>query len=370
MTGHSSVALAGFTGQINVAGVERLPIGCADSGGTAFFFMKNADGDRFLRALRETLDTVVTPIVRDALIHDALILSGKLALPTERAAMIEFAKGALRTVTERALGVELADSVAEEIARMTEATRITSAPPPPHMRRPTPQPRTARAVPGHRRTPAPSAKRTDTMPGHRPPTVPPSQPEASDRHPTMTPVPRPLRRGQPAPSLSPWPSGMGSHIRRPVEPEASTPSSARDYAESTGISGSALVAPRAADVREPPCVFVATEDASLFTTLAQWFAGRAVIVQVHGVLDLVRHLDAAHERRAIVVLDGRSPSIRPQALAVLIEELSDVDVMMCRAAPATEEIVLAASQASARWLVYREPASLDHIAAECLRLVS
>jgi hypothetical protein len=43
---------------------------------------------------------------------------------------------------------------------------------------------------------------------------------------------------------------------------------------------------------------------------------------------------------------------------------------MCRAAPALEQVVLAASHASARWLVYREPASLDHIAAECLRLVS
>jgi hypothetical protein len=117
-------------------------------------------------------------------------------------------------------------------------------------------------------------------------------------------------------------------------------------------------------------VLVATEDAALFATLAEWFAERAVIVQVRGVLDLVRRLDAAEERRAIVVLDGRAPSIRPEALAVLVEELSNVDVMMCRAAPATEQVVLAASQASARWLVYREPASLDHIAAECLRLVS
>jgi hypothetical protein len=334
--------------------------------------MKNADGDRFLRALRETLDTVVTPIVRDALIHDALNLSGMLSLPTERSAMIEFAKGALRIVTERALGVELADSVADEIARMTETTRPTSAAPPAHLRRATPAPRTTRAVPGNRKgaTSAPSSKRSDTLPGHRSPTTPPPRPESSDRHPTLTPVPRSPRRRPASPSLSPWPTGIGSHIRRPADEDGTVPSSVHAYAESTGASGSALAPPRTADLREPPCVLVATEDAALFSTLAEWFAERAVIVQVRGVLDLVRRLDAAEDRRAIVVLDGRAPSIRPEALAVLVEELSNVDVMMCRAAPATEQVVLAASQASARWLVYPEPASLDHIAAECLRLVS
>src|SRR5437773_7455614 len=120
--------------------------------------MKDDDGERFLRALRETLDTIVTPIVRDALIHDALILSGQLAMPNDRAVMIEFAQGPLRAVMERALGSELADSVADEIARVTEITRPTSAPPPPHLRHTTPAPRTARAIPGHRRStsPAPS----------------------------------------------------------------------------------------------------------------------------------------------------------------------------------------------------------------------
>jgi len=115
---------------------------------------------------------------------------------------------------------------------------------------------------------------------------------------------------------------------------------------------------------------VATEDPALIATLGDWFANRALVVRVDGVLDLVRNLDETENRRTIVVLDGKSPSIRPTALAVLVEELTHVDVMMCGAAPATEQVVLAASQASARWLVYREPASLDHIAAECLRLVS
>lgn len=334
--------------------------------------MKSTDGERFLRALKETLDTVVTPIVRDALIHDALILSGRMTLPSERTEMIDFAKGPLRAVTERALGAELADSVADEIARMTEATRITSAPPPPHLRRSTPAPLTARETPGHRRNAAPPAseKRSDTVPGHRPPTSTSARPEPTDRHPTLTPVPRAPRRRSPEPNLSPWPAGIGSHIRRPADTEPAPPLSPAGYAEGMGTSSSALIAPRPADLNAIPCVLVATEDVALLRTLADWFVDRAVVTRVLGVFDLVRNLDAAGSRRAIVVLDGKAPSIRPPALAVLIEELTNVDVIMCRASPTVEQVVLAASQASARWLVYREPASLDHIAAECLRLVS
>ena len=335
--------------------------------------MKSNDGDRFLRALKETLDTVVTPIVRDALIHDALILSGRMALPSDRAEMVDFARGPLRTVTERALGAELADSVAEEIARMTETTRITSAPPPPHFRRSTPAPRTARATPGSRRNavPPPSGKRSDTVPGHRPPSSgPPARPESTDRHATLTPVPRAPRRRSAQPNLSPWPSGIGSHIRRPADTEPAPPLTASAYPERALIPEDPLAQASAADVTAIPYVLVATEDLALLRTLADWFADRAVVTRVLGVLDLVRNMDAAGGRRTIVVLDGKAPSIRPPALAVLVEELTNVDVIMCRAAPAVEQVVLAASQASSRWLVYREPASLDHIAAECLRLVS
>lgn len=329
--------------------------------------MKDDDGERFLRALRETLDTVVTPIVRDALIHDALILAGMLTLPNERKGMLEFAQGPLRAVTERALGVELAESVADEIARMTESTRPTSAPPPPVFRRSTPAPRTVRATPGYRKhsTPVPSDGKNDTLPGHRAPSQPPARPESSERHPTLTPVPRGPRRRAAHASPSPWPVGLGSHIRRPRDAEApAAPAPAEGVHRSTA---SGARSPIAAQI---PCVLVATEDPQLIATLGEWFENRALVVRVQGVLELVRTLDGIENRRTIVVLDGKSPSIRPTALAVLVEELAHVDVMMCRAAPATEQVVLAASQASARWLVYREPASLDHIAAECLRLVS
>src|ERR1051326_1476520 len=68
-----------------------------------FLPMTPADGDCPLaRAMRETLDAVVTPVVREALIHDALILAGLSALPERRDAMRAFAGGHLRAVVARA----------------------------------------------------------------------------------------------------------------------------------------------------------------------------------------------------------------------------------------------------------------------------
>lgn len=117
-------------------------------------------------------------------------------------------------------------------------------------------------------------------------------------------------------------------------------------------------------------MLVATEERALFDTLAEWFSDRADVSLVFDAIDLVRKLDKANERRVIVIVDGKLPSIQPGALAVLLEAMPRVEVVLCRAAAATEEIVLSASSSTARWTVYREPASLDHVAAECVRLVS
>ena len=117
-------------------------------------------------------------------------------------------------------------------------------------------------------------------------------------------------------------------------------------------------------------MLVVTEDDFLFSTFSGWFGGRAETKRVDGPLDLVRQVDQARDARCLVVLDGRNPTIRPSALAVLLEDLPAVEVIVCRAAAATMEMLLATSPAAARWAIYREPASLDHVAAECLRRVS
>jgi hypothetical protein len=296
--------------------------------------------------------------VRDALIHDALALGGLDKLPTSRAAMRAFAAGPLRVVTERALGTELAHSVADEILRVV----------PPHAARRAGQARSGGRAPMSpvRRsvTPAPPTRRTLVGPG----THPSSSSPPSGVH---VPVPAPLStRAERAAITTPppgmvdarsWPPGPASHSRiRSDDAEAGPGSHPAPRESSPPASG----APRL------PLVLVATEDRALFETLAEWFSDRAHVSSVKDPVDLVRKLDAASDRRGIVIVDGKMPSIRPGALAVLLESMPNVEVVLCRAAAATEQVVLSASPSTSRWTVYREPASLDHVAAECLRLVS
>lgn len=312
----------------------------------------------FSRAVQETLDTVVVPVVRDALIHDALALGGLAKLPTSRAAMRAFASGPLRAVTERALGLELAHSVADEILRVV---------PPSAAARRAPQARGGgRAQMSQARrsvTPAPPTRRTLVGPGTHPSRT------SSPPHGVHVPVPPPLStRAERAIITTPppgmidarsWPPGPASHSRIRADGEASAERRSGKRESSPPAS-----APRL------PLVLVCTEDRALFDTLAEWFSDRAHVSSVKDPVDLVRKLDAASNRRGIVIVDGKDPSIRPGALAVLLESMPNVEVVLCRAAAATEQVVLSASPSTSRWTVYREPASLDHVAAECLRLVS
>src|SRR5690242_6068464 len=107
------------------------------------------------RAMRETLDAVVTPVVREALIHDALTLAGLGELPQRGDAMRAFAGEYLRAVVARALGAEMAASITEEILLTIGPSTL-----PPSAARGGAQ-RSSRAPP-HRRvhTPPPQARRT------------------------------------------------------------------------------------------------------------------------------------------------------------------------------------------------------------------
>lgn len=131
-----------------------------------------------------------------------------------------------------------------------------------------------------------------------------------------------------------------------------------------------LVAARRVGRPMAPLVLVATEEALLFETLAEWFDHRARVERALNATELVERLVAAASRRAVVVLDGKRPSIPPSELLRLMKDLPDVEVVLCRAARALEEAVVSALPAGSPWVVYPEPASLDHVAAECLRLVS
>jgi len=312
----------------------------------------------FSRAIRETLDTVVAPRVRDALIHDALSLGGLSSLPTSRAAMRAFAAGPLRKVAERALGAELAHSVADEILRVV--------PPSPTQRNHPPGKASRSSHPPMRRsaTPPPATRRTLMGPGTSPWR---KSPEPG----TFKSVPPPLSQQPGALASTPPPGTLDAprvvphasehRLRQPLLPETLTvPPS----------SGEVPTRARQASSETRPHVLAVTADDELLATLTEWFTDRATVSPASDPIALVRLLDTAGDARVVVILDGKAPSIRPGALAVLLEAAPHVEVVLCRAAPATEHVVLSASPTTAKWIVYREPASLDHVAAECLRLVS
>src|SRR5690606_39091013 len=71
------------------------------------------------RALCETLDSILSPTARDALLSEALALSGRSEIPLEPTAFRAFLAGPLASALERTLGVKLGGSVAAELERAT-----------------------------------------------------------------------------------------------------------------------------------------------------------------------------------------------------------------------------------------------------------
>jgi hypothetical protein len=305
------------------------------------------------RAMRETLDAVVTPVVREALIHDALILAGLGSLPQRGDAMRAFAGEQLRAVVARALGAEMAASITEEIL----LTIGPSTPPPVR----SPSPRSSR-VPSYRRThsPPPAPRRTPVVMAN---------PES-----TRAPLPPPARSATPAvhsarrrvPVEPAWPVGIGSYLRT----RSPAPGISRALRDTDPVGAPQAIGSIAPASGIMPFVLVATLDAALLGVFATSFEGRARVCLVRTPAELVKRLEAIDGTRCLVILDGKSPSLRPAALAVLLEELSSIDVVFCRADPAAEALALSVSPSVSRWLVYREPSRLDQVAAECMRLVS
>src|SRR3954463_9047710 len=89
---------------------------------------KNPGGSKIVNAVRETLDSVVTPSVRDTILARALAAASRTELPTEPRELDDFLYGALQDTLVKALGPELGLSVSSELERITAAARRGSAP--------------------------------------------------------------------------------------------------------------------------------------------------------------------------------------------------------------------------------------------------
>ena len=298
------------------------------------------------RALHETLDVLVAPAVRNALIHDALRAAGLEGVPKDPGGMRRFVEGPLRETAAGALGPELAASIADEIARVLFGAEDAPGSPPEWA------------------APATHGPVTEEPAGSRRPNNRPSRPPAAPwRSLTPQPVSRRGLTSHPAPH---------SGVRRqgPAARSATPPTSPSDYFRRIVAKHDAQrETTNAASPAGSARVLVATADAGLVSTFSTWLEGHAQVTVVHGVFELLRELDPLRSR-VLVVIDCRHPTIRPAAMAALADELGTVDVVLCRSTPSVDIAIRAVSAGVDRWVRFDERAELDAVAACCIELVS
>src|SRR5262249_31701625 len=119
---------------------------------------------------------------------------------------------------------------------------------------------------------------------------------------------------------------------KPARPRALVssprPPISRDYPSGTastfGLLSSAPPEARpAGTTRRLPVVFVATRDIELVRRFGAWLDPRAAVIRVSRLIALLLGLEDGGDRRRVIVIDGRAPPIRPEAMAALGEELGD-----------------------------------------------
>jgi hypothetical protein len=333
------------------------------------------------RALRETLDSLLSPTLRDTLIGEALALAREGAIPFEPARFREFLTGPLAAALERGLGRELGRSVLQELERVTERllpqpSFVSMMPPPPRRARiatsPSGAARLAGTRPRNARSPSPPARRatplevpralrdvttatelprTEPPPGSLPSTMrpPPSRESFVERMPTHP------ARGQAAfpetrvPVSGDLPAGLSWAI-------SDVPSSSPDSVASTA--------------RRLPLVLLSTRDSELVQRFAAWLDPRAAVVRVSRMTEILGDLDVSPNRRALIVLDCREPLIRPQALAGIADELPEnVRVALWGAQGSLLRVLHQISPATSRWVVFSPEMAETDLAERCVEMV-
>jgi hypothetical protein len=118
-----------------------------------------------------------------------------------------------------------------------------------------------------------------------------------------------------------------------------------------------------------PTVFVASNDAELVRCFKAWLDLRASVEQVAGAAPLLAALSTVGDR-AVVVLDGKNPAIRPLTLAALAEELPETtSVLLWGVVPHVVARMCAISSLVERWLVYAGHTTADEMVAHCVKML-
>ncbi|MEB2311252.1 MAG: hypothetical protein OZ921_01670 [Sorangiineae bacterium] len=298
-------------------------------------------------ALRETLDSVVSPTVRDAMLVQALRDASIDEIPSDPRAFRDFSDGPLRQVLERGLGAALADAVLDEIARLTDAL--------------------GRADPGPKRRSSVSSqlRAVRTSP-------------CSSRPPQRRPSPRPATLRAMEQAMMTPPPWSGPITKPPAEPLGAGSASGetrigriRADASTPVVPVSVSSWPASSAPAELPRVLVLSRDADTVQRLSAWLEPQAVAVPVGGLRRLLDELDGVGRERVAILFDCRSPPIRATALAALADELpAAAQVVLWGASGDLTRALLAISPKTIDWVNCRGDARAKDVAERCSLLVS
>jgi hypothetical protein len=326
-------------------------------------------GRNIASAVQETLDSVVSPSVRDAILERALAAGRIAQVPTDATSLGEFVQGPLHDSLVQSLGPELGVSVTNELERIVALA--TPAPP-------------ARGARPHRDAPVvepvrrPSAKlAAATEPARRPSRstmpsrdfLPPGSAVAKDGKwadaalrgisPTL-----PAARAAEGEIVG---EGRGGASRRGGFGQPVSADFPAGTASALGVIGTASVEPSPS---ARPLVYVASTDPELLRVFRAWLDLRAHVEPITSVRELVVKLGTKDSPRVVVVLDGKNPAVRPLALAALAEEMNErTQVLLWGVAPHLQARMRNVSVATEKWLIYGVDAPASELVARCATLV-
>lgn len=299
--------------------------------------------DDIPNAVRETLDSVVSPSVRDGILRSALSNASLAEVPRTAAEFEHFLGGPLSSALVESLGDEFGHAITSELQRIAVIAKNSVPPAPSGARDPREK--------GDTRTTMRSRYMLDDD-VHDPPRAPVARQvlvpldgkklnDEQRRAPTDPAPPPPL------PDSTEYPAGT---------------------AQALGVTGTVSVNPGSSG---RPLVFVASTDTDLLRCFEAWLQLRATVNPAPGIVPLLQELASASHRRVVILLDCRNPSIRPTTLAAIAEELKPTTTVMLWGASAQLSARLrAVTPVTDQWLSFEGSASTNELVAKCAALVS
>jgi hypothetical protein len=318
------------------------------------------------RALREAIDAMASPEVRDSLILQALEGAAESAIPEGGARLQRFVNEFLGPTLRERLGYDAADAILTSLAPIVQMATEEISQVRPRSTRPQ---NTAQATAAHRSskpTPkavsAPSRARTTPAPATRTP-VPGRSPRPARTPPPAARTPPPSSRRE-EPAEEEWPEVTVESRPRPASSSNQVPAALKDPEERAGRP--TLPAPD----RGLPVVLLATSDPQQVEALDALLRGHAWLAGVHDPIGLLDALQAHAERQPVLIVDCRRPCVRATTVAAMAPELPEGTTVVLWGADDGTEAELEDVEPSARdWIRCTAEATAQDLVSLCSMLI-